>query len=86
MFDWGRVGITFVEIWLGIIMPPRRKLSILDCGLALVWLNDGIRNCQMTELNLPLSKLPVNFVVCIFQRSVRAVSYTHLTLPTRRTV
>ena len=60
-------------------MPPRRKLSILDNGCALAWLNDGVRNCcKMIYVNLPLSKFTVDFIVCFFQHNVHVAvnSYT----------
>ena len=38
----GWVGINFAGIWLWVSMPPRCKLSILDSGQALAWLNDGV--------------------------------------------
>ena len=76
MIDSGQVSINFLAIWLWIIMSPRRKLSILDRGRALAWLNDGERNCcQMIETNLPFSKLPMDFVVSIFQRSVHVAYF-----------
>ena len=71
LFDLGWVGINFVGIWLWITMPPWCKLSTLDCGQALAWLSDSVWNCcWMIERNWSFSKLPMDFVVCIFQRSV----------------
>jgi hypothetical protein len=36
------VGIKELKIKAAITMPPRRKLSTLDRGRALGWLQDGI--------------------------------------------
>ena len=46
MCDSGLTGMNFVGIWLWIVMPPRRKLSILNRGRVLTWLNDSVRNCR----------------------------------------
>ena len=63
----GWVGIHFAGVWLWITMPARRKLSNLNHDRTLARLNDGVRNCcEMIEINLPLSKLPVDFVVCMW--------------------
>ena len=47
MFDSDWAGINFVGIWLWVILPSRRKLSIQDRGRALAWLNDAV---SMTEV------------------------------------
>ena len=77
MFDLGRVGIiNFVEMCLWITMPIRRKLSILDHGRALIWLNGGVKKKScIIDINLRLSTLPMNFVVCIFQCSVHVAVF-----------
>ena len=74
MFDSDGVALNFVGIWLWIVMPPRRKLSILDRGLVLAWSNHGVRNCyEPIEITLTLSNLQMYSVVSISQRSVHVV-------------